>query len=172
MNKQARLIGVAAGLALAIGGANWAARPKPAAKPMAASKAQAAAGYGVMLAIDKFTYVVRSSVNEIDAKPIHATLTLFNHTSTPLTYTERGRQYEWQIVDAQGNVVWDYAKGRAFPQFIMRRTLTQGQQDFAADIPLRTQSGGSLPPGNYTLRGELAVQPTMKAEVGFTVSSD
>lgn len=172
MNKQARLIGVAAGLALAIGGTNWAARPKPAAKPMAASKAQAAAGYGVMLAIDKFAYVYPTAQDESIPTYIHATLTLFNHTSTPLTYTERGRQYEWQIVDAQGNVVWDYAKGRAFPLFILRRTLTHGQQDFAADIPLMTQNGGSLPPGNYTLRGELAVQPTMKAEVGFTVSAE
>jgi hypothetical protein len=172
MNKQARIIGAVAALALGISGANGAARMKPVHKPAAANTVQAPAGYGVMLGINRVSYQVSQAQAGSRAAQIHATLTLFNHTSTPLNYTEHGRQFEWQIVDAQGNIVWDYAKGRAFPHFVMRRMLTEGQQDFAADIPLTTQDGKPLPAGNYTLRGELATEPIMKAEVGFAVSSD
>jgi hypothetical protein len=105
---------------------------------------------GVTLGIDQATYIVSRR-----GKPmvIHATLTLFNRSSVPMTIHERGQQYGWQILDAQGRVVWDYARGRMFPMFMRLRTLRGGQIDYAYDVPLQTQAGAPLMPGAYTLRG-------------------
>jgi hypothetical protein len=105
---------------------------------------------GVTLGIDQATYVVSAH-----GKPtvIHATLTLFNRSSTPMIIHERGQQYGWQILDAQGQVVWDYARGRMFPMFMRLRTLRGGQIDYIYDVPLQTQDGAPITPGSYMLRG-------------------
>jgi hypothetical protein len=122
--------------------------------------------FGVTLGIDQSTYVVSGS-----GKPmvIHATLTLFNRSSTPMTIHERGQQYEWQILDPQGQVVWDYAKGRMFPMYMRLRTLRQGQIDYTCDVPLHTQTGALLTPGNYTLRGTVTATGA-SASLPFTIA--
>ena len=122
-----------------------------------------AASYGVMLGMDHASYP--------KAATAHATLTLFNDTGTPLTFMEHGQRVSWQIVDAQGNVVWDYAKGRMFPHFVLRRSLGQMQtkMNYAQDIPLAAQDGAPLPAGRYWLRGRV-IGAQCAAEIGFTVT--
>jgi len=124
---------------------------------------QAAKGFGVTLAIDKMSY----SAGKIPLT-LHAVMTLFNNTGTPLVFSERGRSVEWQVLDSHRNVVWDYSIGRSFPMFIIRRTLTSGKLDYPCDIPLTMQDGTPLPPGNYALKGQLT-GVLCSAEVGFTV---
>lgn len=153
---------VALGIGLCLGSAAMAA-PKPAPISPKSAAEQSGSPIGVTLGIDKLTYT------HADTK-IHAVMTLFNHTQTPLVFMEHGRKFDWQILDAQGNVVWDYAKGRMFPHNVIRRSLTQGHLDYAFDVPLTGQDGQPLPPGNYTLRGQLAISPPMGGEIGFTIT--
>ena len=122
--------------------------------------------YGMILGIDQTSY----SVSAQAAKPhIHAVLSVFNHTGGPIAFMAGGQQYEWQVVDASGNVVWDYMKGRMFPMFVMKRTLTdQGLTD-SYDVPLQNQDGSPLAPGRYTLRGRLTNSLHLAAEIGFVV---
>lgn len=126
----------------------------------------AASAFGVMLGIDRTSYVSAKTPTTL-----HATMTLFNNTDTPLTFLEHGQRVTWQILDAQGNVVWDYAQGRMFSHLVMRRSLTQGKLDYAQDIPLTAQDGSALPAGAYTLRGRV-IGARSAAEVGFTVTSE
>ena len=125
-----------------------------------------AANYGVMLGIDHASYPTSKA-----ATTLHARLTLFNDTGTPLTFMEHGQRVSWQIIDAQGNVVWDYAKGRMFPHYVLRRSLGQMQtkMNYAQDIPLAAQDGSPLPAGRYTLHGR-AIGANCAAEVEFTVT--
>ncbi len=120
-------------------------------------------GFGVMLKIDQLSYSVKPPAT------LHATLTLFNDTGKPFDFLEHGQGVGWQILDAQGNVVWDYAKGRMFPHFVLRRSLAQGKLDYAQDIPLITQDGAPLTAGHYWLRGR-AIGARCAAEVAFAVT--
>ncbi len=124
------------------------------------------ASFGVTLGTDQAVYAVPAGGTP---PVIHATLTLFNRSETPLTVHEHGQQYEWQILDAGGQVVWDYAEGRRFPMFIRLRTLGPGQLNYSCDIPLQTQDGTALAPGRYTLRGTV-IADGATASLPFTVT--
>ena len=119
---------------------------------------------GVRLKLDRVTYPAGSG-------HVHATLTLFNHSGAPLTFTETGRQYEWQVRDDAGNVVWDYARGRRFPHWARIRTVPEGGQAvYSYDVPLQRQDGTPLPPGRYTLRAALFGVP-YSADADFMVTN-
>ncbi|BDI29232.1 hypothetical protein CCAX7_12830 [Capsulimonas corticalis] len=148
---------------------------KPASAPagasaMAQSHTVSGSGgsYGMILGIDQTAYPASAAAA---TKPyIHAVLSVFNHTGAPVTYTGGGQQYEWQVADASGNIVWDYAKGRMFPMFVMKRTLTETGLTYSYDVPLQNQDGTPLAPGRYTLRGRLPNTLDLAAEIGFTVT--
>ena len=122
--------------------------------------------YGLTMGLDQAVFTQSST----GTATLHATLTLFNHSTEPLHFTEQGRMYEWQVIDAQGTVVWDYAKGRMFPMFMRARTLTNSEMSYTYAIPLADQEGNPLPPGKYQLRGQLANNLTLSAAVGFTIA--
>ncbi len=137
--------------------------------PRTASPVSATDGtVGLVLGMDKNTYVVAAA----PAPPmqIHAVLTFFNHSHTPLHLSLRGASTEWQVLDAQGHVVWDYAVGRAIPHNIRLVTLTNSQLRYTQDIPLQTQDGASLAPGRYTLRGALLGAMGASASLDFTIT--
>lgn len=143
------------------------ARPSGAAPGHAQTVLTPPPAFGLTLGLDKFTYAVPAAQNSITH--IHATLIFFNHSNTPLQIAVGGQLYEWQILDAQGQVVWDYAKGRVFPHYLRLVTLRQSQLLYAFDVPLQVQSGAPLAPGVYTLRGSLPRGLNASASVGFTV---
>lgn len=124
--------------------------------------------FTLTLGMDKVTYAVPAAQNSI--RHIHATLTFFNHSDTPLQIGVGGQLYEWQILDAQGQIVWDYAKGRVFPHYLRLVTLRQSGLSYAFDVPLQTQVGVPLAPGQYTLRGSLPRGLSASASLGFTVT--
>lgn len=117
--------------------------------------------FGVTLGIDQSSYATPGV--------IHATLMLFNQSGTPIMVHEHGQQYEWQIVDAQGQVVWDYAAGRRFPMFIRLRSLGPTPLSYSCNIPLQAQDGTALTPGRYTLRGTVTANGAT-ASLPFTVT--
>lgn len=121
--------------------------------------------FGVAVGMDRADYPAPSG-----GKPatLHASLTLFNRTSAPLKVTVRGHQFDWQIVNAQGQVVWDYARGKMFAHFISIRTLSGGELNYPIDIPLQSQDGTPLPAGRYTLRGSLTTNQA-SAALGFSI---
>lgn len=125
-------------------------------------------GFGVSLTLDNVAYAVPVTQNSITH--LHATLVLFNHTHAPLSLTIGGQLYNWEILDASGQVVWDYAKGRMFPHYLRRLTLQQGELTYADDIPLQSQDGVPLAPGSYVLRGTLPHILNASATVAFTIT--
>lgn len=134
---------------------------------LAAPKTTPLPQFGVTLGMDRTAYPAPTA-----GKPalLHATLTLFNHSSVPLKVTERGHQFDWQIVDARGQVVWDYARGKMFAHFVRLRTLSRGELSFPVDIPLQNQDGTPLPAGEYILRGSLTTNGA-SASAGFSVTA-
>lgn len=122
--------------------------------------------YGLTMGLNQAVFTQPST----GTATLHATLTLFNRSTDPLHFTEQGRQYEWQILDSHGTVVWDYAKGRMFPMFMRARTLTNSELSYTYAIQLADQDGNPLPPGKYQLRGQLANNLNLSAEVGFTIA--
>lgn len=121
---------------------------------------------GLTLSMDKNTYAVAPA----RAAQIHATLTFFNHSQTPLRLSIGGAATQWQILDAQGQTVWDYSVGRAIPHFIRIVVLTNSQLSYPQVIPLQTQSGAPLAPGRYTLRGAIPGASGATASLDFTVT--
>ncbi|MEO7715344.1 MAG: BsuPI-related putative proteinase inhibitor [Capsulimonas sp.] len=124
--------------------------------------------YGMILGIDQTSY--RMPASPVTKPHIHAVMSVFNHTGAPISFMAGGQQYEWQIVDASGNIVWDYAKGRMFPMFIIKRTLTEKGLSYSYDVPLQNQDGTALTPGRYTLRGRVTNKLNLAAEIGFAVT--
>jgi len=123
--------------------------------------------------MDKNTYAVAAAPAggaPAPAPQIHATLTFFNHSQTPLRLSIGGGETQWQILDAQGQTVWDYSVGRAIPRYMRLVVLTNSQLHYAQDIPLQAQSGAPLAPGRYTLRGAIPGALGATASLDFTVT--
>jgi len=128
---------------------------------------------GLTMSMDKNRYAVAAAPaggGPAHAPQIHATLTFFNHSQTPLRLYIRGDATQWKILDAQGQTVWDYSVGRAIAHNIRIVTLAGSQLHYAQDIPLQTQDGAPLAPGRYTLRGALPGAMGAAASLDFTVT--
>jgi len=128
---------------------------------------------GVVMGMDKNTYAVAAAQSPPASVPtpqIHAMLTFFNHSQTPLRLYIHGSATQWQILDAQGRTVWDYSVGRAIPHNIRIVTLTNNQLHYTQDIPLQTQDGAPLASGRYTLRGAIPGASGAAASLDFTVT--
>lgn len=146
------------------------APPRPAAVP---APAVAEKAIGLVLDMDKSAYVVSAAPTRAGAGTaphIHATLTFFNHSHTPLRLYIGGAATQWQILDAQGKTVWDYSVGRIVPHYIRLVTLVDSQLSYPQDIPLQTQGGAPLAPGRYTLRGAIPGAQAATASLDFIVT--
>ena len=171
MRTIAQIAILAAAAVLTVGHPITNKTPLLAADTTAQSRVVTANGgsYGLILGVDQTSYKVSATAA---VKPhIHAVMSVFNHTGAPISFMAGGQQYEWQIVDASGNIVWDYAKGRMFPMFVMKRTLTEKGLSYTYDVPLQTQDGTPLAAGQYTLCGRLTNKLNLAAEIGFAVTA-
>lgn len=143
----------------------------PPAHPAVAPKISTEDGnIGLVMGMDKNSYVVAAPNLSTHVPQIHAALTFFNHSQTPLRLYIGGAATQWQILDAQGQIVWDYSVGRAIPHNIRIVILTNSQLRYAQDIPLQTQQGSPLAPGRYTLRGAIPGALGATAMLDFTVT--
>ncbi len=163
-------------IAAALAAPGKAAKPvkHPPLHPAVAPTVTVEAGaVGLTMSMDKNTYAVAAGpagAASAHAPQIHATLTFFNHSQTPLRLYIRGSATQWQILDAHGQTVWDYSVGRAVPHNIRIVTLAGNQLRYAQDIPLQTQDGTPLAPGRYTLRGAILGASGAAASLDFTVT--
>ena len=110
---------------------------------------------------------------------LDATLTLLCPTATPVSLTfVTGQQFDLEILDASGQQVGLWSKGRVFPDLV--RTVTiKGEQKWTASMALPVREGGDPLDAAYTLTGYLttAGAPTdgggvvraYSATVGFIV---
>lgn len=128
---------------------------------------------GLTLSMDKNTYAAAAAPAggaPAPAPQIHATLTFFNHSQAPLRLYISGAATQWQILDAQGQTVWDYSVGRLVAHNIHLVVLTNSQLSYPQVIPLQTQNGAPLAPGRYTLRGAIPGASGATASLDFTVT--
>ncbi len=104
---------------------------------------------------------------------LHPTVTLTNTGEVEISYTEGGLRCGWQILNAQGAVVYDYARGRMIPHFVLIRRLPPGKSEvFTAQIPLKDSEGNALAPGRYTLRAKPSVGLPFSVETAFTIGDN
>lgn len=127
---------------------------------------------GLVLGMDQSSYAIPAMPQAASSHGpmIHATLTFFNYSETTLRLFIGGAPTQWQILDAQGKILWDYSVGRATPHFIRVVPLANGRLHYAQDIPLRTQDGTPLAPGRYTLRGAIPGALAATASLDFSVT--
>lgn len=128
-------------------------------------KATAPAGqYSADLTLDRSRFASSADTS------LHPTLTLTNTGDTEIKYTEGGLRCDWQILNAQGTAVYDYAHGRMIPHFILIRRLAPGKSElFTAQIPLKDNDGNALPAGRYTLRAKPSIGLSFSVDNTFTI---
>ena len=101
---------------------------------------------------------------------INPTLTFTNIGSSDLAYSEGGLGAVWQIARQDGHVVYDSARGKLIPHFLIRRRLAPGQsQVFTAQVILKDSGGRLLFPGTYILRGRPGIGLGTSVETKITV---
>lgn len=160
-------------VAAAPGRAAKVVKPAP-ARPKTAPAATAEEGaIGLVLGMDKESYVAAAASSQTASAPmpqIHATMTFFNHSQTPLRLYIHGAATEWQILDAQGKTVWNSSVGRLIPHNIRVVNLQNSRLRYAQDIPLQIQDGTPLAPGRYTLQGAIPGALGATASLEFNVT--
>ncbi len=126
-----------------VGGVSYPSAPPPgpiASQAFAAAIASDRARYahGASTAIARFTLTVR------------------NTSGQPQTLTFRsGQQFDFEILDAQGNVVRAWSDGRYFTMALGSLTFAPGEtKTFSGDVALEDRSGRPLD-GTYSVRGRL-----------------
>ena len=102
---------------------------------------------GVRLSTDKHMFRA--------GEPITFTLSLFNHTSEPLTLRFRNAQrYNFLIENEAGKLVWRWSDGKMFAQMLGQVVL--GPEN--PEVVYTETYTGQLAPGRYTLTGKLTDQ--------------
>jgi hypothetical protein len=102
------------------------------------------------------TLKVPREVRARDSVPM--TVHVANATSQPLTLYLRGRPIAFDLVvtGADGTVVWRRLEGAMISMVLQVRTLSPGEALELRDVwPQTTRAGAPVPPGKYTVRGEV-----------------
>ena len=93
-------------------------------------------------------------------------LVLTNNTERDLTYQfSSGQLFEIKIIDADGDVVSLWSRGKSFTAATQTLTLKQGEiWNFGGKIELTTDEGEVLPAGSYTLVIEMTSSPDSETD--------
>jgi hypothetical protein len=85
------------------------------------------------------------------------TLTMTNTAPYPLTVSfATAQRYDFNAVDAHGNVVWTWSTGRIFEPIPGERTLAPGEAWVVQEVwNFRNDAGAKVPDGDYTVSGTL-----------------
>lgn len=138
-------------------------------------------GSGVALKTNRPIYDLCPACTVIP-RPIRMCLVTFNTTCIPVTYTFLSSQeFDFEIVDAAGNVIWRWSEGQGFLPVVHKITLCACCTDaadmacrmciigYAEFVPLDPETGLVLPEGLYTLKGWLTADKTMEARITFEI---
>ena len=138
-----------------------------------------AAQSGLSLWADRAVYQLCPACDVVPA-PIRMTMVVANATCDPVTLTfPSSQEFDFEIRDAAGRIVWQWSSGHAFLPVIHTVTL-QGCRAAgrlrqylwcrAELAPTDVDSPyGFLEPGLYTLRGRLTADRAMEATITFEV---
>ena len=93
---------------------------------------------------------------------VAVSLSITNHTNGPLDYLFRdGQRFDIFVINADGEVVSTWSRGRGFPDVVSVEVLEAGQSwRFRGNVPLTNDKGSDLPAGGYTLRIEMTSDPS------------
>jgi len=118
--------------------------------------------WGFTVALNEANYTVGQS--------IVARLSLRNTKGKPVKLVfPSGQDYDIQIRDTRGQVVYTWSASRSFLQAI-REVEINGEKNWLVRLDMGSD-GLNLPPGSYTLNGTLAVSGgRIEATVPFTVA--
>ena len=84
---------------------------------------------------------------------LNATLTIRNTTDSPVKIvTATGQQFDFEIRDANGTVVYRWSDGKFFTQALTNIDLSPGERNFSIEVPLG-EEGVAFPAGSYTIEG-------------------
>lgn len=98
--------------------------------------------------------------------PVDVALTVTNDFPAPVTLQFRsGQRYDFLVLNAAGDTVWQWRAGKAFIQVLGEEQLGPGESlEFLETVE------GALPPGDYTVVGVLASSShPLEARTTFTV---
>jgi hypothetical protein len=96
-------------------------------------------------------------------RTVAVSLTVRNNTVEDLTFTfANGQQFEIEVIDASGQVVSRWSRGRVFAQALSQVTIAPGsQRRFGGSVELTYDGGADLREGNYTVKVVLtSITPT------------
>ena len=131
--------------------------------------------FSVALSLDRPLYFVNlmPPVDPERAVPLlRADLVIRNTTDLPLQITTpSGQQFDFEIRNEEGEVVYLWSDGRAFTQALTTIDLSPGVRVFSAEIPLAWGDGTPLASGRYTIRAWVATaDPTLyRAQSAFDI---
>jgi hypothetical protein len=96
-----------------------------------------------------------------------ARLTLRNTTADAVNLVfPSGQDYDLEIINDRGDVVYHWARGKAFTMIYREEKFGPGERNWSVTAPL-----AGLPPGHYRARAHLATSPVQyTAEVGFDIA--
>lgn len=125
--------------------------------------------------IDTMPYGRFSVTVTPDSAPNMLTATLRLRTNSPLGLTlpfATAQEYEVQLVDAEGNVVWQWSDGLVFAEGAHSKTIFD-QWSLTADIPKPNLSTGEPRVDKYTVRAWLTTEgaPGHAATAPITITS-
>jgi hypothetical protein len=115
------------------------------------------AGFGALVSINQPEYWTDFMPPGVRIPEITATLTVFNQSKLPVTFSfPSSQRYDFAIANSDGVEVWRWSNGRFFLQVLGSLTLNPGQSvTFTEKIRFADRSGHPFPQGLYTLTGGL-----------------
>jgi len=113
-------------------------------------------GLRVSLSLNQAVYVADLEPPADSSRSVptlNATLTIRNTTDSPVKIvTATGQQFDFEIRDANGTVVYRWSDGKFFTQALTNIDLSPGQRNFSIEVPLGND-GVAFPAGSYTIEG-------------------
>jgi len=88
---------------------------------------------------------------------LEARLTLRSTSPSPIRlHFPSGQSFDLKILNDQGDIVYQWSKGRFFTMIVRDETFGPGERTYGLAAPL-----DGLPPGRYTAQGYLTTDPLM-----------
>ena len=113
-------------------------------------------GLTVSLSLNQAVYVadLEPPIDTDRSVPtLSARLTIRNTTDSPLKIvTSTGQQFDFEIRDSNGSVVYRWSDGRFFTQVLTNIELSPGERNFSIEVPLGSD-GVPFAAGSYTIEG-------------------
>jgi hypothetical protein len=124
------------------------------------------------LTLDRTVYVsdLRTPPGPVPTMTARMTLRVMQDQPLSLTFNT-GQLYDLVIRNANGDLVYRWSNGRAFPMLVQTIPFGPGEKNFPVVVSLGTDASTSFPPGKYTAEGYLttAGAKSYSATVGFEI---